>query len=427
MEARKISELSEAGALSGGERMPVVQSGRTVGATVAQVRDGLLHSDHAGSGGDAHAAAVAGGTAGFLSGADKSKLDNIQDGATANAANIHLLDRANHTGNQAIGTVTGLQGALDAKAPKVDPVFTGRVSASGLSVSSGGLSVNGARSNFTCNNEPYAIFLRPNDTAEGVFVGSPGNGIFAIYSEGGAERIRTDPTGSVLPGTDNSQNMGAADKRFAQVYAGTGTINTSDEREKEAIAPIDPALAGALIRAFDPVTFKWRDIERPEVVERHMTVRQKTQLAAVAEDRIERVGDIFVRRTVERIAEQPLFIEYPVHDETGVPLMDAEGHPVLHREPIMEEVEDEVVISAAYHKVNRRTHWGFVAQQVEESLCKTLGLDRDEARLRFAGLVYNDAVDRYGLREGQFIPILWSALRNLLDRIEALEAVQHQA
>lgn len=48
--------------------------------------------------------------------AEKNKLGAIASGATANATDAHLLNRANHTGVQAIATVTGLQAALDGKA-----------------------------------------------------------------------------------------------------------------------------------------------------------------------------------------------------------------------------------------------------------------------------------------------------------------------
>lgn len=45
--------------------------------------------------------------------ADKSKLDGIQDGATANSTDAQLRDRATHTGTQAISTIEGLRDALD--------------------------------------------------------------------------------------------------------------------------------------------------------------------------------------------------------------------------------------------------------------------------------------------------------------------------
>lgn len=54
--------------------------------------------------------------AGVMSAADKTKLLGIEAGATANATNAQLRDRATHTGEQAISTITGLQTALDGKA-----------------------------------------------------------------------------------------------------------------------------------------------------------------------------------------------------------------------------------------------------------------------------------------------------------------------
>lgn len=62
----------------------------------------------------AHATATA-GESGFMSSADKAKLDGIQPGATANATDAQLRDRSTHTGTQPIASVAGLQAALDAK------------------------------------------------------------------------------------------------------------------------------------------------------------------------------------------------------------------------------------------------------------------------------------------------------------------------
>lgn len=48
---------------------------------------------------------------------DETKLDGIEENATENSSDATLLNRANHTGAQAISTITGLQTALDGKAP----------------------------------------------------------------------------------------------------------------------------------------------------------------------------------------------------------------------------------------------------------------------------------------------------------------------
>ena len=55
------------------------------------------------------------------------------------------------------------------------------------------------------------------------------------------ERLRVVNNGVVRPATDNVQPLGAAANRWSVVYAGTGTINTSDEREKQQIADLDDA------------------------------------------------------------------------------------------------------------------------------------------------------------------------------------------
>jgi len=47
--------------------------------------------------------------------AEKNKLAGVSAGATANATDAQLRDRATHTGTQAISTVEGLQSALDAR------------------------------------------------------------------------------------------------------------------------------------------------------------------------------------------------------------------------------------------------------------------------------------------------------------------------
>ncbi len=54
--------------------------------------------------------------AGLISAADQTKLNGIATGATANSTDATLLNRANHTGTQAISTITNLQTTLDAKA-----------------------------------------------------------------------------------------------------------------------------------------------------------------------------------------------------------------------------------------------------------------------------------------------------------------------
>ena len=56
--------------------------------------------------------------------AEKTKLSGVAPGATTNATDAQLRDRSTHTGTQAIGTIEGLQSALDGKLPASDPSVT---------------------------------------------------------------------------------------------------------------------------------------------------------------------------------------------------------------------------------------------------------------------------------------------------------------
>ena len=89
---------------------------------------------HGSRGGAALHAAATTGVNGFMSAADKTKLDGVATGATANSSDATLLARANHTGTQAISTVTGLQTALDGK----QPVNSGELTVENLGTVSSG-------------------------------------------------------------------------------------------------------------------------------------------------------------------------------------------------------------------------------------------------------------------------------------------------
>lgn len=63
---------------------------------------------------------------------------------------------------------------------------------------------------------------------------------------------------SYAPFPDNSIALGDASFRWSVVYAATGTINTSDETQKQDIVGIDDALIDAFL-SVEPVTYRWKD------------------------------------------------------------------------------------------------------------------------------------------------------------------------
>lgn len=63
---------------------------------------------------------------------------------------------------------------------------------------------------------------------------------------------------AIRPNADNATSAGDATHRYSVVYAGTGAINTSDEREKQQIGPIDPAVLRAWAKV-EYCQFKFND------------------------------------------------------------------------------------------------------------------------------------------------------------------------
>ena len=69
---------------------------------------------------------------GVISAPDKTKLDGIATGATANSTDAQLRDRATHTGTQTVNTITGL-GSLATKSTIVESDISGDISQSKIS------------------------------------------------------------------------------------------------------------------------------------------------------------------------------------------------------------------------------------------------------------------------------------------------------
>lgn len=135
-------------------------------------------SSHVSAGGSAHAVATS-LAHGFMSLTDKAKLDGIPSNASANSSDATLLARANHTGSQAISTVSGLQAAIDAKQIGVQFQDEGSnlgTSATVTEIDFTGLGVTATRAsnkvtvNIPITNDPSKAPLTP--TAESIATGS---------------------------------------------------------------------------------------------------------------------------------------------------------------------------------------------------------------------------------------------------------------
>ncbi|CTQ45759.1 DUF2793 domain-containing protein [Roseibium aggregatum] len=115
-----------------------------------------------------------------------AKVNGIAAGATANSSDSVLLDRANHTGEQAISTVTGLQGAIDAK---VDVVPGKQLSTEDYTTLEK-TKLAGIEDGATANSTDAFLLDRSNHT--GTQPISSIEGLQAELDGGGAHAFRTD-------------------------------------------------------------------------------------------------------------------------------------------------------------------------------------------------------------------------------------------
>lgn len=101
------------------------------------------------------------------------------------------------------------------------------------------------------------VYLRSTTTAF-LSWGSGGVLSFTPVAGSGTERARFDATGNYLAGVDNTYTLGGSAKRWSTVYAATGTINTSDGREKTVMTALsDAELRAAKVIAGGIGTYQW--------------------------------------------------------------------------------------------------------------------------------------------------------------------------
>jgi len=150
-------------------------------------------------------------------------------------------------------TVTSLGNVLIGRATELQPAFALHAEKPGLSpiyLVAGNANGNGALLGV---NSALEIELLTYGTGPIVF------GSFNV-GNGRVEYGRYDSSGNLLPGTDNSFNLGLPSRRFAGVYVASGVISTSDEREKTWKGGLTPAHVSAARRIVAEIgLFQWND------------------------------------------------------------------------------------------------------------------------------------------------------------------------
>jgi hypothetical protein len=112
------------------------------------------------------------------------------------------------------------------------------------SISGGGLLMSGSS---ILSTDSTSLFLRAYGN------GSNGN---AVYLGVNSTNYYFANANAFAPEVDNARTLGASNARWTTVYAVTGTINTSDIREKTDITPTNLGLQ--FIKKLNPVSYKWK-------------------------------------------------------------------------------------------------------------------------------------------------------------------------
>jgi hypothetical protein len=139
---------------------------------------------------------------------------------------------------------TAQAAALDGKALADSPWITGNINLSG----SGDLSLQinplGARAiRFVANNTPNTGMY---DVTNGTWLLKIDSGNAANFG------------GRAIPSNNNVYSLGSSSLRWSVVYAATGSINTSDAREKTAVSLLtDAEIAAAADLAREIGTYQW--------------------------------------------------------------------------------------------------------------------------------------------------------------------------
>lgn len=192
-----------------------------------------------------------------------------------------------------------------------------------VGAASGQLAANGAAATF------QSITLGSNgcflyDSGGGAFsmrAGVAGSYTYFTFAANGTLQALSGGaslSGNLSFSTDNARSVGTASARASVVYAGTGTINTSDAREKTAVAPLTEA-----------ETVAARDLAR-EIG----TFRFLDAVAAKGEDAARRHIGLTVQRAIailEAHGLDPLAYAFICHDAWEA---DPGRDAVPAREPI---------------------------------------------------------------------------------------------
>ena len=132
-------------------------------------------------------------------------------------------------------------------------------------------------------------------------------------------RLVLEGTGTVRPGGDNDQALGTAAHRWSTIFAGSGAINTSDEREKRwrgALTPEEVAAARDIAGSIGVFQFLAAIAEKGEAARFHTGVQAQHVVAIMEAHGLDAMRYAFVCRDAWGEVTARSFVA-PTFDESG--------------------------------------------------------------------------------------------------------------
>jgi hypothetical protein len=155
--------------------------------------------------------------------------------------------------NMSGNTITGTKAEFDAACSDGNFLYAGAVTTM-TSTTGTTITTSTGTQNFTSAGGALNFDLVTTNTATGrQQIGNPGGADLFRVRNANATALDLDASNHFAPGVDNTQNNGSAAKRWKEVFAGTGTINTSDARQKTAVSQLSASEINAARQLADEI------------------------------------------------------------------------------------------------------------------------------------------------------------------------------